>query len=250
MGFTTRLFASMMVISTIFVTSQATSAAETNAFSKQEIEQIVREYLLKNPEILLEMSQILELKQKAATENKFSETLKQLSGELVASKGAGFMGNVNGKTVIIEFSDYNCPYCKRMSSMVKQAIKADKNIKVVLREFPILGPSSVYAAKAALAAKQQGKYQQAHFALISTKGRLTENRVKKIMAGIGVDVAKLEKDMQRPEIKAALERNLRIGELLGINGTPAFIAGGNLFPGAQDNEQFAKMLTLAKPESD
>jgi protein-disulfide isomerase len=231
----------------MFATSQTVIAAEQKALTKQEVEKIVREYLLNNPEILLEISQILDLRQKAARASRFDTAMAELKSELIGIKGAGFIGNADGKTVIIEFSDYNCPYCKRMSSMVSQAIKADNNIKVVLREFPILGASSEYAAKAALAAKLQGKYQQAHFALISTRGSLSKARTRKILAGVGVDVARLEKDMERPEIKAAIDRNLQMGQLLGINGTPAFIAGGTLFPGALDVPQFSRLLKLAKP---
>lgn len=233
----------------IFITSYTALADEKKPFTKTEIEQIVQEYLLKNPELLIEMSQILEIKQKAAGAEKFSKALEEVKSELVDLRGAGFMGNADGKTIIVEFSDYNCPYCKRMSSMVKQAIEANKDVKVVLREYPILGQTSQYAAIATLAAKMQGKYQQAHFALITAKGRLSEKRVKKILAGVGVDIARLEKDMKRREIKAAINRNLQIGQLLGINGTPAFISGGTLFPGALNSEQFAKMLKLAKPDS-
>ena len=227
----------------------APAIAEEKPLSKTQIEQIVRNYLLKNPEILIEMSQILDIKQKAQTENKFSENLKSVIFELENGDGGGVMGNPKGTTVIFEFSDYNCPYCKRMAPMVEKAIKADKNVKVILREFPILSPSSKLASKAALAAKLQGKYQQAHFALIGTKGRLSESKIFKLLGGVGVDLDRLKKDMKRPEIAQAIEKNLQIGQLLGINGTPAFIAAEKLYPGALSPDQFAQMLksAVAKP---
>ena len=98
-----------------------------------------------------------------------------------------------------------------------------------------------------LAAKMQGKYETAHFALISTKGRLTEPRVNKLLTAAGVDMAKLKKDMESPAIKTVIDRNLEIGQMLGINGTPAFIAVEKLFPGALTSEQFSAMVQLAKP---
>ncbi len=221
------------------------ASAQSKPLSKTQIEQIVRNYLLKNPEILIEMSQILDAKQKAQTANRFSENLNSVIFELENGDGGGVLGNPKGTTVIYEFSDYNCPYCKRMAPIIEKAIKADKNIKVILREFPILGPSSKLASKAALAAKMQGKYQQAHFALIGVKGRLSESKVFKLLAGVGLDLDRLKKDMKRPEIDQAIEKNLQIGQLLGINGTPAFIAAEKLYPGALSPEQFAQMLKAA-----
>lgn len=221
--------------------------AENKQFSRPEIELIVRDYLLKNPELLVEMSRLLEAKRKALTENNFSQGITKLKAELVSGNGAAVMGNPDGKTVVIEFSDYNCPYCKRMAPMVKQAIKGNPDLKFVLREFPILGPSSRYASAAALAAKLQGKYETAHFALISTKGRLTETKVNKLLAVAGLDMEKLKKDIESPTIKTAIARNLEIGQMLGINGTPAFIAAEKLFPGALTSEQFSNMVQTAKP---
>ncbi len=221
--------------------------AENKQFSRPEIELIIRDYLLKNPELLIEMSRLLEAKQKALTKNNFSDAVKKLNTELVSGDGAAVMGNPDGKTVIIEFSDYNCPFCKRMAPMVKQAIKANPDLKFVLREFPILGPSSRYASTAALAAKMQGKYEAAHFVLISTRGRLTEVKVNKLLEAAGLDMAKLKKDMKSPSIKAVIARNLEIGQMLGINGTPAFIAAEKLFPGALTPEQFSDMVQVAKP---
>jgi len=221
--------------------------AEKEQLLRPEIELIIRDYLLKNPELLIEMSRLLEAKQKALTENNFSDALKKLDAELVSGDGAAVLGNPDGKTIIIEFSDYNCPYCKRMAPMVKQAIKANPDLKVVLREFPILGPSSKYASTAALAAKMQGKYETAHFALISTKGRLTETRVNKLLAAAGLDMAKLKEDMKSPAVKTVIDRNIEIGQMLGINGTPAFIAAQKLFPGALTPQQFSDMIQGAKP---
>jgi len=221
--------------------------AENKQFSRLEIELIIRDYLLKNPELLIEMSRQLEAKQKALKSSNFSEAVKKLNTELINGDGAAVMGNPDGKTIVIEFSDYNCPYCKRMAPMIKQAIKTNPDLKFVLREFPILGPSSKYASAAALAAKMQGKYETAHFALISTKGRLTETRVNKLLAAAGLDMAKLKKDMESPLIKTVIARNLEIGQMLGINGTPAFIAAEKLFPGALSSEQFSNMVQEAKP---
>jgi len=247
MGFVSKVFKFGAIALVGLSLVHGPAGAEEKPLSKTQIEQIVRNYLLKNPEILIEMSQILDAKQKSESANRFSENLQSVIFELENGDGGGVMGNPNGTTVVFEFSDYNCPYCKRMAPMVEKAIKQDESIKVILREFPILSASSKIASKAALAAKLQGKYQQAHFALISAKGHLSENKIFKLLgAVVGLDLDRLKKDMKRPEIAQAIEKNLQIGQLLGINGTPAFIAAKKLYPGALSQQQFAEMLKSAK----
>ncbi len=222
-------------------------SAEVPQAERERVETIVRDYLLKNPELIVEVMRRLEEKQQAQREQVFRTNLDLVRSELFGNPDAPSMGNADGKTVIVEFSDYNCPYCKRMAPTVKQAIENDPDLKVVMIEFPILGPNSQYAAAAALAAKLQGKYLEVHFELFSQKGSLTPPSVDRVLKRMGVDIAKLKEDMQRPEIKKALERNLELGQLLGINGTPAFIGGDQLRPGAISATEFVKLVEAARP---
>ena len=221
------------------------SLSQEKQFTRQQIETIIREYLLANPELLIEMSNRLDQRRQAAQAGQFEANLASLRKELYDASSTSVLGNRNGKTVIIEFSDYNCPYCRRMAPVLKQAMKDNPDIKIIMREFPILGEGSKYAARAALAAARQGKYQAAHYALIGHKGRLTQKSVDRVLAKLGLDMARLKADMNSPEITAIPERSLQLGQLLGINGTPAFIAGNKLYPGALPPEQLREMLSRA-----
>jgi protein-disulfide isomerase len=150
-------------------------------------------------------------------------------------------GNPAGDVTIVEFFDYNCSYCKRVAPTVKALIKSDPNIRVVYKEFAILGPPSVLAAKAALAAQRQGKYVPFHGALMSS-GRATDSTIAALAKNLGMDYGKLLKDMKDPAISKTLQRTYRLAGLLGINGTPAFIIGNQLVPGAISADALARMV--------
>lgn len=227
-------------------TAQQSLPGKSDA-ERQKIERIVREYLLNNPELVLEVLQKLEAKQQAERDQAFKANLVAVRKELYQSADTPIMGNADGTTVIVEFSDYNCPYCKRMAPVVKDAISKHADLKIVMIEYPILGPGSVYAAKAALAAKYQGKYHEAQLGLFAHKGTLNQGAVDRVMAKIGLDMERLKKDMNRPELDTILSRNLQIGQSLGIQGTPAFIGGDEIRPGAVSSEDFAKLIDAAKP---
>ena len=222
-------------------------SAETAEAERARIETIVRDYLLNNPELIIEVMRRLEEKQQAEKDQAFKTNLVMVRSELFDNPDAPAMGNADGKTVIVEFSDYNCPYCKRMAPTVKQAMESEPDLKVVMIEFPILGPNSQYAAAAALAAKLQGKYSEAHFALFGQKGSLAPASIDRALQRAGLNLKKLKQDMKRPEIQQALERNLELGQLLGINGTPAFIGGDLLRPGAIPASEFVKLIEAARP---
>ena len=141
-------------------------------------------------------------------------------------------GNPAGKVTVVEFFDYNCGYCKRSLPDVLKLIETDKDVKLVIKEFPILGPGSLVAAKAAVAARRQGKYWEFHLALMNEKGAIDEARVFEVAKTVGLDGAKLRRDMEDPEIAKIIARNHTTAEALGIQGTPAFVIDQTLVPGA------------------
>ncbi len=145
---------------------------------------------------------------------------------------APFIGNVDGDAVIVEFFDYNCPYCKRAAAEVKTLLAEDAGLKVVYREWPILGEGSVFASRAALAARAQGKYEELHWALMELRGRATEASVLAAAREVGIDVDQLIVDMDAPEINAHFETTQALAQGLGFTGTPAFVIGNALVPGA------------------
>ncbi len=140
-------------------------------------------------------------------------------------------GNPEGDVTLVEFFDYNCPYCRQTAPLIGQMEAADPRLRVVYKQFPVLGPGSVFAAKAALAAHRQKKFIAFHRALYQIRGRVDESRTLRAAEAAGLDVARLKSDMQDPAIEAMLSRNLALARLLGIDDTPGFVIGRQILPG-------------------
>jgi protein-disulfide isomerase len=155
-------------------------------------------------------------------------------------------GNPKGDITIVEFFDYRCPYCRRVEPSVAAIIKDDPGLRIVYKEFPILGPESVFAAHVAFAALTQGKYQQFHNAMMAAKGEINEEAILKVATGAGLDVARVKTDMSAPEIDQIIKRNYALADALAINGTPAFVIGDNLIPGAVELEDLKHMIATVR----
>lgn len=199
--------------------------AETNA-----IEQVVKDYLLKNPEIIREALQELE-RRTAEIEKQRQKTLISENKALLLDEKYSFStGNKKGDITVVEFFDYNCPYCRQALKDIVKLLDEDKNVHVVLKEYPILGEASQKASLAALAARKQGKYMEYHQALLNAKGRINDKAIEDIAKQVGLDVKKLKKDMASDEVKGELQKNIDVGIKLGINGTPTFIFNDQVIP--------------------
>lgn len=199
--------------------------AQSNTFdSKQRsaIEVIVHDYLVNNPEVLLEAVNALQGLQEETMLETVQEGIAQ-NAQALLNDGSPVAGNLAGNVTLVEFFDYQCVYCKRMQPVVNNLIANDPNLRIVFKEFPVFGAESQYAAKAALAAQKQGKYFEFHQALMSDEQRLSEKRVLSIAKTVGIDVDQLQQDMQSPEIATALQDNQELASSLGLMGTPAFI---------------------------
>jgi protein-disulfide isomerase len=217
-------------------------AAEFNDGQRKEIETIIKDYLLANPEILQEMGQALEQKQKQAEDEQRKGGLIQNADQIFRSKSDFVAGNPNGDVTMVEFFDYNCVWCKKDFPDVMALLDSDKELKLVLKEFPILGPDSEYAAQAAIAAGKQGKYFDMHKAMYQHDGRLTKEVVDEIAVAQGLDMDQLKKDMNDPETAEIIARNLVLAQSLGINGTPAFIIDDKLIPGYLPKDELASVI--------
>jgi protein-disulfide isomerase len=156
------------------------------------------------------------------------------------------LGNRNGDVTVVEFFDYRCPYCKRAAPVLDEVIKADGRVRRVMKEFPILGPDSVIASRAALAARAQGKYEELHRALIGARGQLDESAVMAAAKGVGLDLDRLRRDMRSTEIDGIIRRNRELAESLEITGTPAFVIGDAFLPGAADAATFRSLIQKAR----
>jgi protein-disulfide isomerase len=223
----------------------AAQAADPRVFSpeqKRAIEEIVKDYLIANPEVFLEVQQSLEAKMEKIQAERIKAAIAQNARDIYHSADAPVAGNPKGDITVVEFFDYNCGYCKRGFPELAKLIDKDPKVRVVLKELPILSKGSEEAARVALAARLQGKYWEVHRALLESKGQASEAVALKIAEKLGLDMAKLKKDMDSPEIKAEIERVRELANKMGINGTPHFLVGDRGIAGAPEDlyEQLAK----------
>ncbi|MGE3872437.1 MAG: DsbA family protein [Parvibaculaceae bacterium] len=207
-------------------------AAEFSPEQKKELGDIVRQYLMENPEVVRDAMQELERKQQMAEDQARTDSLKTMSSEIFRNGDDLVAGNPKGKVTLVEFFDYNCGYCKRAFPDVMKMIKDDKDLKLVMKEFPILGPGSVYASRAAIASRKQDKYWEYHLAMMAHEGRIDEAVADQIAEATGLDVKKLKADMEADEVNHVIARNMQLADSLKIQGTPAFIIDETVIPGA------------------
>ncbi len=161
-------------------------------------------------------------------------------------------GNPGGDITIVEYFDYNCPYCRGVEPELQQIVHDDGKIRLVLKDWPILGPISVVAARMALASKYQGKFADAHQALIGVASKLTEPRIGELLAGAGIDVDRMTRDLatNARDIDAILARNNEQATALGFKGTPSFIVGKFRVPGVLTMAQFEQVIADARKAKD
>jgi protein-disulfide isomerase len=226
----------------------AAAPALPAGIDQSEIEAIIRAYLLEHPEVVVEALKAFDEKRAAAEEARAREMISALSDQLYDNPLSPVGGNPNGDVTIVEFFDYNCPYCKRVTPDLKSLVDSDGEIRLVYKEWPILSPESEIAARAALAAYQQdsGAYQKLHDAMMAQRGKLDRDIVLALAASAGLNIERLETDMTSSQVEAELEHVRRLAEQIGINGTPAFLIGRTLVPGAISFEQMQKLVDAAR----
>ncbi len=199
---------------------------------QEEVRKLIKDYLLENPEIIADSIQALREKQQLRAEADASKALKDLKEQIFNDPETPVMGNPKGDVTMVEFFDYRCTYCKAVVDPLLDLVKADGKVRLVMKELPILGPDSVLASRAALAAKNQKKYDEIHRALMKVKGPLNEAAIMKAAAEAGVNVEKLKKDMESPAVEDQLKKNFQLAQALNISGTPAFVLEDRIIPGA------------------
>lgn len=212
---------------------------------KEAVERLVREVIRTNPEIIMEALESHDQRQKQAEAQRFVEALTAQKHAIRSDPHSEVTGNPQGDVTVVEFFDYRCPYCKQAHTQLQALIKLDPKVRVVLKEFPILGPESLLASRAAIAARFQGQYLPLHTAMLETRA-LNEQVIFRLAADVGLDVERLKSDMSKPEVQAIIARNRKLAETLGITGTPAFIIGDQLAPGALGVDRLAAMVEEAR----
>lgn len=208
----------------------------------------VRGYLLENPEILVEALERYQAQQEVSQTDEIGQIVAELSQEIFDDPATPVGGNPEGDVSLVEFFDYNCPYCRRVASTLVEIEKSDPGLRLVYKEWPILGPASEFAARAALASRNQNKYVELHRAMMLDSGRLSESRVLEIATTLGLDIDRLKQDMDAPEITEAIERNRELARALRITGTPSFVIGDEMLAGAADATVIRGLIDQARDE--
>jgi protein-disulfide isomerase len=228
------LAASMMLAPLASAQTPSTQTFSTD--QQHEIEGIIKNYLVTHPEVLQDAMDALDKRQKEAEADKARATIKENNATIFNSSHQVVLGNPQGNVTMVEFFDYNCAYCKRALSDMLDLLKTDPELKFVLKEFPVLGEGSVEAARVAVAARMQDssgkKYIEFHQKLLGGRGPADKAHALAVAKDVGLDMARIEKDMTSDEAKKTIEENMKLADALGVSGTPSYVVGNEVLIGA------------------
>jgi protein-disulfide isomerase len=228
------------------LTPRFAAAAEFTADQQKAIEGIVRDYLANHPEVLIDALQAADDKLKGEARDKAAQALAAHKKEVFDDPNSPIAGNPKGDVTLVEFFDYRCPYCKQVEPALEKLVAEDRQLKLVYKEFPVLGPESDLAAHVALAAKKQGKYDVFHRAMMAVPGHFDEAAVYKVAASIGLDLDRLKQDAKSSDVAAQLKANAALGNELDIGGTPGFVIGDAIIPGALSLDALRQQIANAR----
>lgn len=246
---TSRVWQGCVLATLMALTVLPVHSAEFSKPQKSEIEAIVKDYLLKNPEVLRDALNEMDRRQKADEVAAREKAVSDQSAIILNSNFQAVLGNPKGKVTLVEFFDYNCGYCKRALDDMTNLIKADPELRVVLKDFPVLGKGSVEAAQVASAARFQisgDKFAEFHHKLLSTRGAIAKAQALTVAREMGLDMVKLEKDMADPSIKTGIDEVMRVADTLNLTGTPSYVVGTEVVVGAVGYEELKSKLDNMK----
>ena len=228
----------------------APSRAQTFSDTQRgEIEKIIKDYLISHPEVLEQASAELEKRKQLAEAEKAKTEIASHAKTLFYSPRQVTIGDTKGEVTLVEFFDYNCGYCKRALTDLTAIMKDDPKLRVVLKEFPVLGPGSIEAAKVAVAVRMQDsgdKYFKFHQLLLGGRGQADEARALQAAKDAGFDMARIRRDLQSDEVKAAIDENMKLAEALSLNGTPSYVVGSEVVVGAVGLDALKQKVNMAR----
>jgi protein-disulfide isomerase len=237
-----------VAVFSFLATLPAAAQAAVEEPTRPAIEQIVREYILQHPEVLIESFRLYKEREQTAQKAQSKEAVLANLTDLQQDPSSPETGMAGGVTVV-EFFDYRCGYCKKAEGTIEKLLTDHPDIRFVFKEFPILGPESSLAAKAGLAAHKQGGYLKFHQALMTLPGPITMAAIEELAGKQGLNVSKLKTDMESPEVQAILARNHDLGHKVGVKSTPSFVIGSELVLGPIEAAAFERLIEQAKPSS-
>jgi len=217
-------------------------SADEPKLTQQEIEKIVHDYLLREPEVLAEALRSLQQRQSSAAAQRAKQAIRDHQQALLSDQGSPVEGNAQGKVTIVEFFDYRCVHCRRVASTIDNLMRSNASVRVIYKNFPVLGEPSVLAARAAVAAQQQGGWPKLHRAMLAYEGDFTTETLLALGTSVGLDSGKLKTDMMSPATDKALQANLTLAAALGVDVTPTFVIGERVIRGALSAEAFQALV--------
>jgi protein-disulfide isomerase len=218
------------------------AAAEFSPAQRQAIESIVHDYLTNHPEAVVDVLRAAKTKLDRDAEAKTATRIAEHRRQIYDDPQTPVGGNPHGSVSLVEFFDYRCPYCKETQPALEKFLARDSRLRLVYKELPILGRVSVTAAQAALSAERQGKYEAFHRAMMAARGNITDETVFQVAKAVGLDLGRLKRDMAAPEIGKAIDANIKLADALEINGTPTFLVGDRMIPGAVDLDGLQQLV--------
>ena len=228
-----RILIAICLVLTTVVPSLA--RADLDATDRDTLNSIIEDFIRNNPEIVRDTLIALAAREEAERKQTGLSKVRDDQGDPV-------MGNANGTITLYEFSDYNCGYCKRVFEPIQQLVRDNPDVRLVIKEFPILSQSSLVAAKAAIAAEMQGKFGDYHIAMMTYRGQITDAVVMRMAAQAGVDIEQLKSDMESSKTMAIIQRTREAAAALEINGTPGLVVGDTVVPGAIGLDELIKLI--------
>ena len=219
------------------------ATADLDKLDRAAMHQVIKQYIMDNPEVLRDALMDLAAREKQAIINAGLAKLRRDNGDPI-------MGNVNGSLVIYEFSDYNCGYCKRMFPTIQQLLANNDDIRIVVKEFPILSQSSLIAAQAGIAAQKQGKFPAFHREMMTYRGRISETTIMTAARNAEIDLDRLRQDMDSPTTNAIIDRTRASAAALEVNGTPALVVGDTIIPGAVSMKELQNIINRQRAKQD
>jgi protein-disulfide isomerase len=226
-----RFFTYFAILAMASVPLSSAKAQELSEAEKTEIRALIEEYLKDNGEVIIDSVNSYQLRAQEEQQAQAAERVQEFVAGLDGRENLAVAGNPDGDVTVVEFFDYNCGYCHRALDELQTVLDDDDDVRVVLMDMPILGPTSLEAAKWALAAERQGKYWEYHQAIMNHAGQKDAAALEKLAEKVGLDIKQLKDDKDSDEIEARLQENIALAQSMGINGTPGFIIGDSITPG-------------------
>lgn len=242
----------LLILCPLEARSQSGSAANESPPDKDAaLQQAIHDYIIAHPEVLIQSLQLAKAKADQDRAELKRAKIARFQKDLVDDPNAPVLGNPQGDVTLVEFFDYRCPFCRQVEPWLQTLIREDPGVRVVEKEFPILGPASVYAAHVALAALKQGKHTEFRHALMAKEGNIDEREIHEDLIlqaakSAGLDIDRMNVDIKSPDVEAEIDGNMRMANSLGLTGTPAFIVGTELVPGATDLTTLRAMVNDAR----